>query len=61
MEGVGKSLNTPPYGVETWWYQGFGGVRWVDIGGVYREVKRGLGVGMEESQQISKFADCPFS
>ena len=29
----------------------------VDIGGI----KWGLGVGKEESQLISKFADCPFS
>ena len=28
---------------------------------VYGRVKRVLGVGKEESQQISKFADCPFS
>ena len=44
--GVDKSLNTPPYG----FYLGLEGIR-----------KRVLGVGMEESQLISKFADCPFS
>ena len=40
---------------------GVGGGVEMDIGGIYREVKRVLGVGKEESQQISEFSKRPFS
>ena len=38
--------------------EGLGRVDWV-VGKKYRRCS--LGVGMEESQLLSEFADCPFS
>ena len=64
IKGVGKSLNTPPYGVRMWWYQGFDGIGEGlerDMGGYIYHLESTVGVGKEESQSISEFANRPFS
>ena len=55
---MGKSLNTPPV-----WGQNVVVSRvwrvWEDVETSTIDIV--IGVGKEESQQISEFADCPFS